>query len=278
MPATDHLLRVGIAITTYNRREQVCRQIEHIRRFTSGAYELVICDDGSTDGTPQTLRDLGEAVIAGVNRGIAWNKNRGIFYLMALRGCDVAILLDDDMLPEEPAWQARWVEGALRWGHVNFIAPGLVPGVEAAACTAAKPGAVGRLLGSCIAFSRYPWSLVGYMDTRFGRYGHEHTEFTNRFLRNGFGGIIREGAREPAHYYYVISGGIRLLAGTSSGSAADVAANATIWRQIIAERAHTYRPPWRNDPQRLEFITEMRLAVQERGLAVPYQSEGFLFF
>ncbi len=278
MPASGSLLRVGIAITTYNRRDQLCRQIERIRRFTTGAYELVICDDGSTDGTPQALRGLGEAVIAGVNSGIAWNKNRGIFYLMALMGCDVAILLDDDMLPEETAWQARWVEGALRWGHVNFIAPGLVPGVDAAACTAAAPGAVARLLGSCIAFSRYPWSLVGYMDTRFGRYGHEHTEFSNRFLRNGFGGVIREGAREPAHYYYVISGAISLVAGTSSGTTADIEANAAIWRQIIAERAHTYRAPWRNDTERLEFSAEMRLAIRERGLPVPCQSEDFLFF
>jgi hypothetical protein len=91
-----------------------------------------------------------------------------------------------------------------------------------------------------MAFHRYAWNMVGYMDARFGKYGHEHTEFTNRFLRNGFGGIRRETSGQMEHYYYVIGGGISLLYAAPHGTPA-----------------------------------EMRLALRGYDIAIPAQSEAF---
>ncbi|MDE8348209.1 MAG: glycosyltransferase [Acidocella sp.] len=269
--------RIGIAVTTYNRRALVCRQAAALRQFTEGNYALVFCDDGSNDGTPQALREAGEIVIQGVNRGIAWNKNRGIFYLMAVCGCDIVILLDDDMLPDEPGWQARWVQGADRFGMVNYIPEGRVPGLDATTCTPQAPGLTTDLLGACIAFHRYAWAMVGYMNPRFQRYGHEHTEFTNRFLRNGFGGVIKGHGDQAAYYYFVICGGIQLAGVTSHGTAEDVALNARIWQEIEALQQHTFSPPWINDAERMEFLAEIRLSQAGFSVCLPRQSEDFAF-
>jgi glycosyltransferase involved in cell wall biosynthesis len=275
-------LRIGIAITTMNRREMICAQIAEIHRLTRCAFDLVICDDGSSDGTLDAVRAMGEVVLPGVNRGTAWNKNRGIFYLMAVRGCDVIILLDDDMLPIEPDWQARWVQAATRFGHVNFIYPTMLADLRDTDCTAENPGLTPTLLGCCMAFHRYAWNMVGYMDARFGKYGHEHTEFTNRFLRNGFGGIRREAGGQMEHHYYVIGGGISLLPaaphGTPAEISAHVAANAATWEDIEKRAEHTFRAPWHDNRQRLDFLAEMRLALWGNDVAIPEQSETFMEF
>jgi glycosyltransferase involved in cell wall biosynthesis len=269
-------LRLGVAITTMNRRDIVVAQINTLRRLTGCAFELVVCDDGSSDHTREAVMDLGEVVIAGVNRGTAWNKNRGLFYLMAVRGCDIVILLDDDVLPVEQDWQARWVEGATRYGHVNFIMPNMLAHLPDTDCTPENPGLTTKLLGCCIASHRYAWNMVGYMDSRFGKYGHEHTEFTNRFLCNGFGGVRHIVAGRMEHHYYVIGGGIQLQPATSSGTPEDIASNLKVWREIQHEDAQPFRPPWRDGQQRTEFLSEMRLALRSNHVVMPRQYEDFL--
>ena len=71
MTAPSAELRIGIAITTLNRREMVCAQIAEIRRLTGCAFDLVICDDGSSDGTPEAVRAMDEVILPGVNHGTA---------------------------------------------------------------------------------------------------------------------------------------------------------------------------------------------------------------
>lgn len=273
----DKMLRIGIAISTFNRREMVCAQVDELRRLTGGAYHLVVCDDGSSDGTQEALLRRDVTIICGVNRGVAWNKNRGIFYLMAVCGCDVAILLDDDVMPRAAGWQERWVEGATRWGMVNFIHPTLIPDALDTDCTAERPGLIPKLLGACIAFHRFPWSLVGYMDPRFGRYGHEHTEFTNRFLHNGYGGREVDNDGVAVCQYYVIGGGIELLPAIGNGTQSDIEANTGVWLRINDEAPHTFRAPWRDERQRVEFLAELRLAIRQNGVMTPQPWEAAAF-
>jgi len=176
-------LRVGIAITTLNRREIVCAQAVELRRQTSCDFDLVFCDDGSSDGTPNALRAMGETVIAGVSRGVAWNKNRGIFYLMAVRGVDIAILLDDDVLPTTHGWQAPWIENAQRIGHVNFVYPSMLAPESGPGDVVA--GIAPTILGCCIAFPPLCLEHGGLYQSSFMRYGHEHSEYTAGFCAAG---------------------------------------------------------------------------------------------
>lgn len=244
---------LGIAITTYNRREMVLAQIAALQRLTSCEFDLVVCDDGSSDGTVEALVSCGAKVVGGVNRGIAWNKNRGLFYLREIRGSQTILLLDDDVLPTVNGWEEEWLEGVRRYGHINWCAPG--QSVIGGSGLAADPAVSRVLAGPCIAFSRQALSYVGYMDTRFKRYGHEHTDLTCRAIHAGFGGFIALDERTPYEYFYVIEGGLIVLGSVSNHDAESVARNSAILMQSSTEPIyrHAWRTPDEYDLMRSEM-------------------------
>ena len=43
-------MRLGIAVCTFNRRETVKETIRRVRAHTRSEHELVVVDDGSSDG------------------------------------------------------------------------------------------------------------------------------------------------------------------------------------------------------------------------------------
>ena len=100
--------RIGIGIVTYNRREILAATIERVRRLTryTGA-DIVVADDGSSDGTLAWLRDNHVPVVTGVNMSIAWNKNRAPYLLAEMLCDDVVNLLEDDTQPANPGWEAE---------------------------------------------------------------------------------------------------------------------------------------------------------------------------
>ena len=157
-------VRPGIAITTFNRRDLLLRQIEQIRRFSINSYDIVVCDDGSSDGTAEAVRALDIPVVTGPNKGIAWNKNRGLFYLAHYTRADAFILMDDDVLPTIHGWETEWAYGALSVGHVNYTHPDFRPHIFSGSSTAADPGVSPLIGGMCMALSREPVGVVGDMD------------------------------------------------------------------------------------------------------------------
>lgn len=246
--------RLGIAITTYNRAETLLKQISLIRRLSVSEIELVVCDDGSSDHTLEALAQNGVLTVGGVNRGIAWNKNRGLFYLFTYTDVDVVILLDDDALPRLHGWDAEIVHAARRYGHINCLPPSMAHYALAGGMTAEDVGISELIGGMCLGISRVAFASVGFMDPRFGAYGHEHTDYSRRFLRAGYGGFIKTTPAGAANHYYVIDGGIELAALPSNGSQADEQANAEIFAQIANDPI--YRLPWRDDTQRAAFLAE----------------------
>jgi glycosyltransferase involved in cell wall biosynthesis len=44
-------MKLGIGVSTYNRKESLVRTLEAVRRHTKSNYEIVVSDDGSRDGT-----------------------------------------------------------------------------------------------------------------------------------------------------------------------------------------------------------------------------------
>src|SRR3954471_19510474 len=104
---------VGIGIATYNRKSILSDTIDRVRTFTrQPGAALVVADDGSDDGTQEMLRDKQVPMITGVNMGIAWNKNRALFLLSHMLGCETVILLEDDTQPDGPGWETEWMRGA----------------------------------------------------------------------------------------------------------------------------------------------------------------------
>ncbi len=258
-PAPRQGVTLGIAITTLNRCDMVLNLVEKLREFTKMDYQLVICDDGSTDATKAALLAAGQVVIGGARRGIAWNKNRGIFFLLNVLKCDVIILLDDDVVPTAPGWETEWVEAAAQFGHVNYALPSIRPSIKSGASTAADPGLSAAIPGCALAFSRTALAQIGYMDTRFGRYGNEHTDLSFRAIRAGFGGITVQEGDWKATYFYVIEGGIELLPSISSRTQEDVDATGQMLHEFFKEPI--YRHAWLDDEMRDVFLSEIEAAL-----------------
>lgn len=87
---------VSTIIPTFNRRVLVCRAIESALSQSYAEQEIIVIDDGSSDGTAAMLRERYGASICCVsqpNAGVSSARNRG---LALARGEFVALLDSDD--------------------------------------------------------------------------------------------------------------------------------------------------------------------------------------
>ncbi len=95
----------SLIIPTYNRCEALAVTLECLRelRYARSAYEVLVIDDGSTDGTAALLAGHPEVrVLRQENRGASAARNHGI---REARG-EFCLFVDDDVLPcPELLWE-----------------------------------------------------------------------------------------------------------------------------------------------------------------------------
>lgn len=109
-------IEVSAIIPTYNRRELVCRAIDSALEQTHLIDEIIVVDDGSSDGTGEALRvRYGDRIryVRQANAGVSAARNHG---LRLARGRYIALLdSDDEWLPEKTERQI-----ALLQKHPDF--------------------------------------------------------------------------------------------------------------------------------------------------------------
>jgi glycosyltransferase involved in cell wall biosynthesis len=89
-------LLVSTVIPTFNRRTLVCRAIDSALAQTYSAQEIIVIDDGSTDGTEFALSErYGEKIryLKQANAGVSRARNHG---MSLARGAFIALLDSDD--------------------------------------------------------------------------------------------------------------------------------------------------------------------------------------
>lgn len=106
MPPSSHQPLVSVVVCTYNGAASLAACLGALERQTvREQIEVVVVDDGSTDGTADVARAFDVTlVVHEVNRGVSAARNTGI---AAARAAIVAFT-DDDCLPTE-----RWIERLL---------------------------------------------------------------------------------------------------------------------------------------------------------------------
>ena len=101
----------SVIIPTWNRRDLVVRAIDSVLAQTRAVDEIIVVDDGSSDGTGDELaRRYGERILymRQDNAGVSAARNRG---LALARGRYLALLdSDDEWLPEKTARQVAFLE------------------------------------------------------------------------------------------------------------------------------------------------------------------------
>lgn len=96
MHASAHISStVSVIIPTYNRLDVLQRALESVRQQSYAPYEIIVVDDGSTDGTKNWLEDVGkpDIVISQSNHGVSYARNRAI---EQATGFWIALLDSDD--------------------------------------------------------------------------------------------------------------------------------------------------------------------------------------
>ncbi|MBD2231992.1 glycosyltransferase family 2 protein [Phormidium tenue] len=105
---------ISVVIPTYNRADILSRTIDSVLQQTHQNLELIIVDDGSTDGTAALVSAIDDARVRfmplGENRGGGYARNQGI---KAAAGKYIALLdSDDEWLPNKLELQIALLDSA----------------------------------------------------------------------------------------------------------------------------------------------------------------------
>jgi len=99
----------SVIIPTYNRRERLRAAVDSVLAQTFRDFELIVVDDGSTDGTEGLLEGYGSSLRAlrQANRGVSAARNAGISIASSPH---IALLDSDDLwLPGKLEMQAAYI-------------------------------------------------------------------------------------------------------------------------------------------------------------------------
>lgn len=178
----------SIVIPVFNQVAHTRQCLGHLEKHTDVPYELVIVDNGSTDGTAAFLRGVRATVLTNpVNRGCAAAWNQGV----AASGGDAVVLLNNDVLVT-PSWLGRLLRFMAETGH-GLVSPAVREGAldydllayaeafNRACARATRP----EITGCCWVIAREVFDRVGAFDETFGVGGFEDIDFLWRARRAG---------------------------------------------------------------------------------------------
>jgi len=105
---------VSVIIPTYNGEKTITRAIESVLRQTEGTFEILVCDDLSTDKTIEIVMEYGCRVFINDVRTGGPNKGRNTGIENA-KGDYIAFLDQDD------EWLPFKIEEQLKQFHADFV-------------------------------------------------------------------------------------------------------------------------------------------------------------
>ncbi len=208
---------ISIVILTHNQIEYTKKCIESIYKCTKGPFELIVVDNGSTDGTVAYL----ETEVGGYrtevriikneeNLGFAAGNNQG----MAAAKGDYILLMNNDIVVTS-GWLERLVSCAERGPRIGIVGPmsNYVSGPQLVKNVtyniteldglddfadgfskkyAGKTERILRVVGFCMLIKRSVINKIGGMDGRYGLGNFEDDDFSLRATLAGFESWIAE--------------------------------------------------------------------------------------
>lgn len=173
-------MKIGIGVTTHNRREVLLHSLAEIRRFAPTGAVIVVVDDASEEPYPEATYRF-EA-----NAGIARAKNKCL-ELLDDAGCDEFFLFDDDTYPICSDWWRPYVESDEP--HLMYIFTDFRDRPTLRDTTVlyadSKLTAYSHARGCMLYLSRVCLERAGGMNPIFGRWGWEHPNLSERIYNLG---------------------------------------------------------------------------------------------
>ena len=172
--------RISVVVCTYNGRRTIRECLEGLRRIEYPDYEVIVVDDGSTDGTATIVGEYPVRLIRAQHRGLSNARNTG---LAAATG-DIVAYIDDDAYPD-PHWLTYLAAAFLRTPHAGVGGPNIPPPGDGriAECVANAPGNPVHVLlsdreaehipGCNMAFRKTCLEAIGGFDPQFRTAGDD---------------------------------------------------------------------------------------------------------
>jgi glycosyltransferase involved in cell wall biosynthesis len=230
---------ISVIVPVYNGEATIRGAVERILGQTVVPEEVIVVDDGSTDGTAAVLASFGSriCVLRQRNQGPAAARNAGI---RASRGHYLA-MTDSDCYPE-PAWLAQLLSGfddksvGGTGGIVRGARPTLIGDyLDRIGLLDAAPDASGEIPYVITANACYRRSALleaGLFDESFRRPGGEEAELGRRVRACGYRFRRVEGAIVGHEHRQDLVSLLRTLATYGEGAAR----LATLWPEAVIPR------------------------------------------
>jgi GT2 family glycosyltransferase len=166
--------RISVVISTFNGSRTIRDCLQGLTRLDYENFEVIVVDDGSTDGTADIVREYDVRLIRTENRGLSNARNTG---------CDAATgeivaYLDDDARPD-PHWLKYLAAMFGATTHAGVGGPNIAPPADGpiADCVANAPGGPVHVLlsdreaehipGCNMAFRKACLEAIGGFDPQF---------------------------------------------------------------------------------------------------------------
>jgi O-antigen biosynthesis protein len=129
--------RVSVVVCSYNGARTIGRTCEKLLEVDYPDFEVIVVDDGSTDGTSAVAEEFGFRLIRTANRGLSSARNTGA----EVASGEYVAYLDDDAWPD-PHWLKYLVHTFEQGGFAAVGGPNIPPPDEStiARCVASSPG------------------------------------------------------------------------------------------------------------------------------------------
>ena len=177
VPAAEELPWPGVSVIvcSHNGSRTIGECLDGLARLQYPRYEVLVVDDGSTDGTAEVVREHSQVrLIRTPNQGLSNARNTG----MRAARHEVVAYIDDDAVPD-PQWLTYLAESLMRGDQAGAGGPNVPPGdcgAVADAVAMAPGGPVHVLLtdrvaehipGCNMAFRKDRLEAIGGFDPQF---------------------------------------------------------------------------------------------------------------
>jgi len=95
---------VAVIVLNHNKRDELLKCLRSVQKITNMAYEVVVVDNGSTDGSGQAASEAYRGihlVQSTENLGASGGRNLGFEYVQQNINCRYVLFLDNDAVVEE---------------------------------------------------------------------------------------------------------------------------------------------------------------------------------